>query len=54
MRPNKLPTGWNEEQVQRVLAHFESQTDAEAFAEDKAAYEDSRDTLESFKFIQVF
>ena len=45
MRPNKLPPGWNEEQVQRVLAHYESQTDEEAVAEDEAAYEDSGDTL---------
>jgi hypothetical protein len=45
MRPNKLPIGWNEEQVQRVLAHYESQTDEEAVAEDEAAYEDSGDTL---------
>ncbi|RZN36061.1 MAG: hypothetical protein EF813_07925 [Methanosarcinales archaeon] len=45
MRPNKPPSGWNEEQVQRVLAHYESQTDEEAVAEDEAAYEDSGDTL---------
>jgi hypothetical protein len=45
MRPNKLPPGWDEEQVQRVLAHYESQTDEEAVAEDEAAYEDSGDTL---------
>ena len=41
MRQNKLPPGWNEERVQRVLAHYESQTDEEAVAEDEAAYEDS-------------
>ena len=45
MRPNKLPPGWNEERVQRVLAHYESQTDKEAVAEDEAAYNDSGDTL---------
>jgi len=45
MRQNKLPPGWNEEQVQCVLAHYESQTDEEAVAEDEAAYEDSGDTL---------
>ena len=37
MRQNKLPPGWNEEQVQRVLTHYESQTDEEAIAEDEAA-----------------
>jgi len=45
MRQNKLPPGWNEERVQRVLTHYESQTDEEAVAEDEAAYEDSRETL---------
>ena len=45
MRLNKFPSGWNEEQVQRVLAHYERQTDEEAVAEDEAAYEDSGDTL---------
>jgi hypothetical protein len=45
MRQNKLPPGWNEERVQRVLAHYESQTDEEAVAEDEAAYEDSGDTF---------
>ncbi len=54
MRSNKLPTGWNEEQVQRVLVHYENQTDEEAIAEDEAANEDSRDTLESLKFFLVF
>ena len=45
MRPNKLPPGWNEERVQRVLAHYESQTDEEAVAEDEAAYEDAGQTI---------
>ncbi|MBA1340825.1 MAG: hypothetical protein C5S40_01675 [ANME-2 cluster archaeon] len=45
MRQNKLPPGCNEERIQRVLAHYESQIDEEAIAEDEAAYEDSRETL---------
>jgi hypothetical protein len=45
MRPNKLPPGWDEARVQRVLAHYESQTDKAAVAEDEAAYDDSGDTL---------
>ena len=45
MRLNKLPPGWNEERMQRVLAHYESQTDKAAAAEDEAAYDDSGDTL---------
>ena len=33
------PPGWDEERVKRVLAHYESQSDEEAVAEDEAAYE---------------
>ena len=39
---NKFPPGWNEERVQRVLAHYESQTEDEAVAEDEAAYRTRR------------
>lgn len=37
---NRFPPGWDEERVRRVLAHYESQSDAEATAEDEAAYEE--------------
>jgi len=37
MKQNKLLLGWNEEQVQRVLTHYENQTDEEAVAEDETA-----------------
>ncbi len=36
---NKFPPGWNEERVQRVLAHYERQTEEEAVAEYEAACE---------------
>lgn len=36
---NKFPQGWNEERVREVLAHYESQTDDEQFAEIEAAQE---------------
>lgn len=39
MKENKFPPGWNEERVRRVLAHYEEQTEAEASAEDGAAFE---------------
>jgi hypothetical protein len=39
MKKTKFPRGWNEARVRRVLAHYESQTDDEAIAEDEAAYE---------------
>ncbi len=40
MRQSKFPPGWDEERVHRVLAHYEEQTEAEAVAEDEAAFED--------------
>jgi hypothetical protein len=41
MKQAKFPAGWDEERVRRVLAHYETQTDEQAVAEDEAAYEDS-------------
>ena len=38
---NDLPHGWDEAKVQRVIAHYESQSDDEAIAEDEAAFLDS-------------
>ena len=40
MKQNKFPPGWDEKRVQRVLAHYEDQTEDEAVAEDEAAFED--------------
>ena len=39
MKENRFPTGWNEEKVRRVVDYYERQTEEEAVAEDKAAYE---------------
>jgi len=39
MNQFRFPPGWNEERVKKVLEHYESQTDAEAVAEDEAAFE---------------
>jgi type II secretory pathway component PulC len=39
MKQGRFPPGWDEERVQRVLAHYETQTETEAVAEDEAAYE---------------
>ena len=44
-KESKFPPGWNEERVERVLAHYESQTQEEAVAEDEAAWEDSSQTF---------
>ncbi len=47
MKQTKFPPGWGEERVQRVLAHYETQTEAEAVAEDEAAYESPEQPLVS-------
>ena len=39
MCDQKLPQGWDEARVRRVLDHYESQTDDAAAAEDQAAFE---------------
>jgi len=48
MSNNRFPPGWSEARVQRLLAHYEQQTEAEAAAEDEAAAERVDQT-----FIQV-
>lgn len=39
MSSSRFPEGWDAARVQRVLQHYEEQTDDEAVAEDEAAYE---------------
>lgn len=41
----KLPRGWDEERVRKVLTHYENQTEDEAVAEDEAAYEAEGQTV---------
>jgi hypothetical protein len=41
----KLPRGWDEARVQRVLDHYENQTEDEAVAEDEAAYKAEGQTV---------
>jgi hypothetical protein len=38
-KQSRFPKGWDEARVQRVLEHYEAQTDEEAVAEDEAAFE---------------
>jgi hypothetical protein len=45
VKQNRFPPGWDEERVRRVLAHYEEQTEAEAVAEDEAAFEDRSQTV---------
>ena len=39
MKQSKFPAGWDEKRVKEVLAHYESQTEEEAVAEDEATFE---------------
>ena len=45
MKKETYPAGWNENRVREVLAHYETQTEGEAVAEDEAASEDSSQTI---------
>ena len=39
MKQSMSPPGWDEKRVERVLAHYESQSEEEAVAEDEAAFD---------------
>lgn len=45
MKQSKFPAGWDEDRVKQVLAHYEEQSEAEAVAEDEAAYETRDQTV---------
>ncbi len=45
MTEETFPPGWDEARVAHVLAHYESQTEEEAVAEDEAAAESTADTF---------
>jgi hypothetical protein len=45
MKKTNFPPGWDEDRVQRVLAHYEKQSEEEAVAEDEASYESSKQTV---------
>ena len=38
MKRSRLPAGWNEARIRKVLEHYEGQTEDEAALEDKAAF----------------
>lgn len=44
-RAKEFPPGWDEERVQRLIRHYESQTEEEAIAEDEAARENGLSDL---------
>lgn len=43
-KQNRFPPGWDKARVQRVLAHYEKQSDVEAVAEDEASFETTTHT----------
>ncbi|MGE0375698.1 MAG: hypothetical protein AB7I48_02765 [Planctomycetaceae bacterium] len=45
MKPQQFPPGWNEQRVREVIAHYDSQTEDEEFAEIEAALESDDTTL---------
>ena len=45
MSNQKFPPGWDEERVREVLAHYESQSEDEQFAEIEAAREAEGTTM---------
>ena len=47
MRANRgrLPPRWNEGRIQRLLTHYETQSEGEAVAEDEAAFETPGQTV---------
>jgi hypothetical protein len=44
-KKSTYPPGWDEARVRRVLAHYEEQSEEEAFAEDEAAFEKITKTM---------
>lgn len=42
---NRFPPGWDEARVRRVIDHYESQSEDEAFAEDEAVFSGDQHTL---------
>lgn len=39
MKQNRLPLGWDEKRIKKVLIHYESQTEEQAVAEDESAFD---------------
>lgn len=45
MSENKLPEGWDEGKLRRVLAHYEDQTAEDALLEDEAGIESTETVM---------
>jgi hypothetical protein len=44
-RKTELPRGWTQRKVNRVLKHYEQQSDADAVAEDEAAFRNRKQAM---------
>lgn len=45
MKKNVFPKGWDEKRVKKLIAHYESQTEEEAIAEDEAPFNTDGNTM---------
>jgi len=45
MKQSKLPDGWNEDRIRRVLTSYEEQGEEDAVAEDEAAVESAETVM---------
>ncbi|MDQ1301487.1 MAG: hypothetical protein QG637_1409 [Chloroflexota bacterium] len=45
MTAQQLPVGWDEARIQRILSHYETQTEDEAVREDEAAFKERGRTV---------
>ena len=45
MKQSRLPPDWNQDRVDRVLQHYESQSEEDAVAEDEEALAESGQTF---------
>lgn len=44
-KDKKLPRDWDDKRVQKILTHYQTQTEDEAVAEDEAAYGQSNQVM---------
>lgn len=45
MKKNAFPPGWDLKRVSKVIAHYETQTEEDALAEDEATFEIDGQTI---------
>jgi hypothetical protein len=43
--PNRYPKGWDRKRVEAVITHYDTQSEAQAVAEDEGAHESSSVTM---------